>query len=152
MPRPANAQTLGELRRLLAAARSAEEVRLAGLTAEAAACRARAAGLRQAMVLGAPEAADAAALGAALRWQHRLGLRARDEEARARQLESEAASARRRLARAFGREQALARLLEQAAAEARRRAGRRADWAAPAQSSPSDSRPAGTSAGSPGMA
>ncbi len=84
--------------------------------------------------------------------------RARAEEARAGALEVEADAIRPRLARAFGRESAAAAMAEKARNQERRLAERRAEAAViaprrtPDQPDSSGSEPAGTSAGSPGIA
>ena len=152
---------LAGLHRAAAAARVAEEARLARVMSEIAACRERADGLRRSIAEPALGAAsvEAADLAAASRWRDRLASAARAEAARAEALGKEAREARARLARAFGRERALAELLDRSQREARRVAERRAEAAWPpsggaSQSSPPEPEPAsgGTSAGSPGMA
>jgi hypothetical protein len=155
---------LSRLQRLLGAASAAEAARLAGVLAETARCRARANRLRGeidgsggAAAPGARRLA-AAELAAASRWGLRLAERARAEDARAEALEVEAEAIRPRLARAFGRESAAAAMVEKARTEERRLAARRAEAAAiaprrvPDQPVSSGSEPAGTSAGSPGIA
>ena len=104
---------LARLQRLLGAASAAEAARLAGVLAQTARCRGRAARLRGeiggpagqpgpgAGPLVAPEL-SAAELAAVLRWDLRLAERARAEDARAGALEVEAAALRPRLARAVG--------------------------------------------------
>ncbi|MEE8454231.1 MAG: hypothetical protein V3R90_05665 [Limibaculum sp.] len=160
---------LARLQRLLGAASAAEAARLAGVLAQSARCRARAARLRGeigvsvgepgpgAGPLVAPDLSGAE-LAAASRWDLWLAERARAEEARAGALEVEAAAIRPRLARAFGRESAAAAMAEKARIEERRLAERRAEAATiaprrvPDQSISSGSEPAGTLAGSPGIA
>ena len=152
---------LSRLQRLLGAASAAEAARLAGMLAEIARCRARAARLRGEIGVSGGAAApelSAADLAAASRWGLRLAERAGAEEARAGALEVEAETIRPRLARAFGRESAAAAMVEKARVEERRLAERRAEAAtiaprrAPDQPVSSGSEPAGTSAGSPGIA
>jgi len=155
---------LARLQRLLGAASAAEAARLAGVLAQTARCRARAVQLRREIGLSGGAAAPgagplaAAELAAASRWGLRLAERARAEEARAGALEVEAEAIRPRLARAFGRESAAAAMVEKARNQERRLAERRAEAAviaprrAPDQSDSSSSEPAGTSAGSPGIA
>lgn len=155
---------LARLQRLLGAASAAEAARLAGVLAQSARCRARAARLRGEIGVSGRETApdarplSAAELAAASRWDLRLAERARAEEARAGALEAEAAAIRPRLARAFGRESAAAAMAEKARLEERRLAERRAEAATipprrvPDQSISSGSEPAGTLAGSPGIA
>ncbi len=155
---------LARLQRLLGAASAAEAARLAGVLAQTARCRARAARLRNEIGVSTGEPAPgagpptAAELAAALRWDHRLAERARAEEARAAALEVEAAAIRPRLARAFGRESAAAAMAKKVRIAERRLAERRAEAAiiaprrAPDQSVSSSSEVAGTSAGSPGIA
>ena len=152
---------LARLQRLLGAASAAEAARLAGVLAEIARRRARAARLRREIGISGGEAApepSAAGLAAASRWGLRLAERARAEEARAGALEVEAEAIRPRLARAFGRESAAAAMVEKARNQERRLAKRRAEAAViaprrvPDQSDSSGSEPAGTSAGSPGIA
>jgi hypothetical protein len=159
-----NSAALDRLERLLGVASAAEAARLAGVLAQTARCRARAARLRGEIGVSGWAAAPgagppaAAELAAASRWGLRLAERARAEEARARALETEAAAIRPRLARAFGRESAAAAMAEKARIEERRLAERRAEAAViaprrtPDQSASSGSEPAGTSAGSPGIA
>ena len=105
-----------------------------------------------------PAEVPAAELAAVLRWDLRLAERARAEEAGAAALEIEAEAIRPRLARAFGRESAAATMVEKARVMERRLAERRAEAAiitprrVSDQSVSSGSDPAGTSAGSPGIA
>jgi hypothetical protein len=158
------------LHRLLGLARNAEALRLAGVMAKMAACRGRAARLRG-EIGGAGVAATqgdgrqvAADLAAVSHWGLRLDERARAEEARAMELEAEAAAIRRRLARAVGRESAAAAMAENALAEERRLAAVRAEAAvvapapapasarAPDHPASSGSKPVEISAGSPGTA
>jgi hypothetical protein len=155
---------LARLQRLLGAASAAEAARLAGVLAQSARCRARAARLRGKIGTSVGEPGpgagplSAAELAAASRWDLRLAERARAEEARAGALEAEAAAIRPRLARAFGRESAAAAMAKKARIEERRLAERRAEAATiaprrvPDQSISSGSEPAGTLAGSPGIA
>ena len=168
MAAPTRTETLARLHRAAAAARAAEEARLAGLTAEIAACRARADALRRSIAEpagtsgnGAPalsgQPMQAADLAAAARWRDRLAREARADLARAEALATEAEAARSRLARAFGRERALADLLARARREVRRAAERRAEDACPGRAAPQSSSPerepeGKSSAGSPGMA
>ena len=164
---------LVKLQRLLGVASNAEASRLAGVMAEIAACRVRAARLRR--EIGSSGAASAqssapgggrlvagelvaAELAVASRWGLRLAERARAEDARAAGLEVEAETIRPRLARAFGRVAAAASMASRAGVEERRLAARRAEGAviaprrAPDQPVSSGSEPAGRSAGSPGIA
>ena len=156
--RPPDARTLRRLHDLLAAARAGEEAQVARIAAEIAACRARAAQLRQEVAQTAmPRDSGAADLAAAMRWQLALGRRAGAEEAHIRDLEAAAQSAREGLARAFRRERAMAVLLARAERAARREAERRAEaTAAPrrggSQPSSPESERGGASDGSPGMA
>jgi len=155
---------LARLQRLLGAASAAEAARLAGVLAETARCRDRAARLRGEIGVSRREAAPgagrlaAADLSAASRWDLRLAERARAEEARAGALEEEAEAIRPRLARAFGRESAAEAMVEKARVEERRLAERRAEAATiaprrvPDQPDSSGSDPAAASAGSPGIA
>ncbi len=155
---------LARLQRLLGAASAAEAARFAGVLAQTARCRARAAQLRREIDLSGGAAAPgagplaAAELVAASRWGLWLAGRARAEDARAGALEVEAEAIRPRLARAFGRESAAAAMAEKARIEERRLAERRAEAATiaprrvPDQSISSGSEPAGTLAGSPGIA
>ncbi len=159
-----NSAVLARLQRLLGAASMAEAARLSGVQADIARCRARAARLRREIGVSGRAAAPgagalaAAELAAASRWGLRLAERARAEEARAGTLEVEAEAIRPRLARAFGRETAAAAMVEKARDQERRLAERRAEAAViaprrvPDQSDSSGSEPAGTSAGSPGIA
>ena len=155
---------LARLQRLFGAASAAEAARLAGVLAQIAHCRDRAARLRREIGLSGGGAAPgagplvAAELAAASRWGIRLAERARAEEARAGALEVEAETIRPRLARAFGRKSAAAAMVEKARVMERRLAERRAEAAtiaprrAPDQSVSSSSEGAGTSAASPGIA
>lgn len=157
MPREPSPEVLARLHRAAAAARAAEEMRLAGILRAIAGCRDRAARLRQTLVAPPTAPAGAADLAATMRWQARLAAEARAETARAEALATEAEAARRRLARAFGRERAVAELMERAHHAHRRRLERQAENAAAArpaasQSPSPESDPGGTSAGSPGMA
>ena len=168
MAAPTRTETLARLHRAAAAARAAEEARLAGLTAEIAACRERADALRRLIAepaaTGGREACvmagqpmQPADLAAAARWRDRLTSEARAELARIVTLAAEAEAARSRLARAFGRERALADLLARARREARRTAERRAENACPGRAAPQSSSPerepdGEPSADSPGMA
>jgi hypothetical protein len=155
---------LSRLQHLLELASAAEASRLAGVLAEIAACRDRAAGLRGQIggsgASGAPGGAplSAAELAAASRWRLLLAERARAEEARAEALEVEAQAVRARLSRAFGREAAATTMVEKARVKERQLSTRRAEAAIIAprraldQSASSESESAITSAGSPGIA
>jgi hypothetical protein len=130
-----NSAVLARLQRLLGAASAAEAARLAGVLAQTARCRDRAARLREGIGIPAggtgPDAGPlvAAELTAVLRWELRLAARARAEDARAGALEVEAAAIRPRLARAAGREAAAATMLKKARNLERRLADRRAEAA-----------------------
>jgi hypothetical protein len=164
------AASLARLQRLLGMARNAEALRLAGVMAEIAACRGRAARLRGeiggagvavAQGDGSQVGADLAAVS---RWGLRLAERASAEEVRAMELEAEAAAIRPRLARAFGRESAAAAMAKNERVAERRKAALRAEAAviapapAPASARATDhpvssgSKPVEISAGSPGIA
>jgi hypothetical protein len=157
---------LNRLQHLLGLASTAEASRLAGVMADIAACRGRAARLRGEIGDTSVAASQgsghqvAAELAAVSRWDLRLAERARVEEARAMELEAEAAAIRLRLARAFGRESAAAAMAENARIEERRQTAVRAEAAviapepARVQDQPvsSGSEPVEISAGSPGIA
>jgi hypothetical protein len=128
-----NVAALVRLQRLLGMVRTAEELRLAGVTTKIAACRARAGELRREIECqcidpqspgGALVAADMVARS---RWSTSLAARADAEEARAVAMEAEAAALRVCLARAFGRQSAAVAMLEKAQVDERKLTVRRAE-------------------------
>jgi hypothetical protein len=155
---------LSRLQHLLEMASAAEASRLAGVLAEIAACRDRAARLRG--KIDGSEGSEApggaslavAEMAAASRWGLRLAERACAEELHAIALEAEAKAIRPRLSRAFGREVAATVMAEKARFQERQLAARRAEAAViaprprPDQPVSSTSDSATTSAGSPGIA
>jgi hypothetical protein len=130
-----NSAALVRLQHLLGMVRTAEELRLAGVTAEIAARRRHAGELRREIERGFIDVQSpddtlvAADLVARSRWSLSLAERADAEEARAVAMGVEVAALRVCLARAFGRQSAAAAMLEKARVDERRLAARRAEEA-----------------------
>jgi len=123
-----NHERLARLAGILGAIAEAERLRLAGLTAQSAACRRLAAELRR-------RARDAASgrsgpvhpgeLVAMAAWGRRLAAQALDAEARASAVKLEAQALRTRYAQSFARAQAITRLARRMGDDLRRQSARR---------------------------
>jgi len=123
------AADLTRLANLVALARQADEMRLAGLRNEVGAARARHSALRAALAAPLPADAleEAGGLTAELDWRRHLARQSTAEERRIAELERAAEAARESLRLAFGRERVACRLAEAAHADAARRVERRAE-------------------------
>ncbi|HSF94687.1 MAG TPA: hypothetical protein VLA52_06630, partial [Thermohalobaculum sp.] len=121
------------LLRVLAAARAADEIRLAAMLAEIEAVRRRIGALKADIgAAGQGTAAlSAAEMAATAKWCHRLASAVRAEEVRVAELTASARPLRAALSRAIGRETAAGKLAAQARARARRSASRRAELQTP---------------------